>query len=104
MPTLDALAGKVIYSDEHHLVPRPYVVGANESLVDIAGKWHVPAQLIYNVHQKALANPITDIQPGTQLKMIPGPFHAEVDLQSKVMTMFLGDLYAGRFPIRVGQQ
>jgi lipoprotein-anchoring transpeptidase ErfK/SrfK len=102
LPTLDALAGKVIYSDEHHLVPQPYVVGANESLVDIAGKWHVPAQLIYNVHQKALANPITDIQPGTQLKMIPGPFQAEVDLQSKVLTMFLGDLYAGRFPIRVG--
>lgn len=102
LPTLDALAGKVIYSDEHHLTPQPYVVGANESLVDIADKWHVPAQLIYNVHQKALTNPMEDIQPGTQLKMIKGPFHAEIDLQVKVMTMYLGDLYAGRFPIRVG--
>lgn len=102
LPTLDALAGKVIYSNEHHLVPQPYVVGANESLVDIAGKWHVPAQLIYNVHQNALANPLTDIQPGTRLKMIPGPFRAEVDLRVKVMTMYLGDLYAGRFSIRVG--
>ena len=52
LPTLDALAGKVIYSNEHHLAGQPYVVGTNESLVDIAAKWNVPAQLIYNVHQK----------------------------------------------------
>ena len=102
LPTLDALAGKVIYSDEHHLAGQPYVVGTNESLVDIAAKWKVPAQLIYNVHQKTLKNPLTDIQPGTELKRIPGPFQAEVDLQTKVLTLFLGDLYAGRFPIRVG--
>lgn len=102
LPTLDALAGKVIYSGEHHLVPQPHVVRTNESLVDIAAQWNVPAQLIYNVHQRILKNPVTDLQPGTELKVIPGPFHGQIDLQAKVMTLFLGDLYAGRFPIRVG--
>ena len=98
---LDALAGKVIFSDEHHLVTEPYIVQGNESLTDIAGRWNIPAQLIYNVNQQVIPNPVT-VNPGTALKMIPGPFHAEVSLNAKVMTLFLGDLYAGRFPIRVG--
>jgi hypothetical protein len=98
---LDALAGKVIFSDENHLAAEPYQVGSNESLTDIAAKWKVPAQLVYNVNANALPNPLT-VAAGTQLKPIPGPFTAEIDLQSKVMTMFLGDLYAVRFPIRVG--
>ena len=32
-----------------------------------------------------------------------GPFRADVDLQKKELTLFAGQLYAGRFPISVGQ-
>ena len=42
------------------------------------------------------------IVAGTELKVINGPFHAEVDLTKKTLTLFLKNLYAGRFPIRVG--
>jgi lipoprotein-anchoring transpeptidase ErfK/SrfK len=97
---LDALAAKVIFSEEHHLNTMPYTV-ANESLVDISDRWKVPAQLIYNINRQAISNPAM-VAPGTQLKMVEGPFHAEIDTEQNVMTLFLGDLYAGRFPIRVG--
>lgn len=98
---LDALAGKIIFSTEHHLTGSPYTVGANESLADIGQRWGVPAQLVYNINESSIPNPLA-LEPGTQLKSIKGPFRAEIDLQQKVMTLFLGDLYAGRYPIRLG--
>lgn len=100
MAWLDALAGKVIFSTEDHLHSMPYTVG-NESLADISQRWNVPAQLIYNINQKRIPNP-ANLMAGTQLKMLEGPFHSEVDVSEKVMTLFLGDLYAGRFPIEMG--
>ncbi len=101
LPNLDVLAGKVIYSRENHLEPESYIVSPNESLTDIAKKWNVPAQLIYNINQTSLPNPAV-LTPGTELKIVRGPFRTEINLQDNVMTMFLDDLYAGRFPIRVG--
>jgi len=98
---LDALAGKVIFSAENYLADQPYTVGPNESLADIAQKWKVPAQLIFNVNRDTVSNPAV-VSPGTKLKPIPGPFSSEIDLQAGVLTLFLGDLYAGRFPIVVG--
>ncbi len=100
LPWLDALAGKVIFSEEHHLEKMPYTV-ANESLTDIAQRWNVPAQLIYNINKKRIPNPAV-IAPGTKLKIVKGPFHGEVSMSGKVMTLFLGDLYAGRYPVTVG--
>ncbi len=100
LPFLDGLAGKVIFSTEHHLEDAPYTV-ANESLVDIGQRWKVPAQLVYNINQSQISNPAA-VVAGTQLKAVQGPFDAEIDTQQHVMTLFLGDLYAGRYPIRVG--
>ncbi len=97
---LDALAGKVIFSAEHHLQSTPYTV-SNESLEDIGARWKVPAQLIFNINQANIPV-VSAIQPGTELKAIQGPFDAEIDLDQKIMTLFLDDLYAGRFPIVVG--
>ena len=42
------------------------------------------------------------VLPGTELKVLRGPFRAEVHLETKELTLFLGDLYAGRFPIEIG--
>lgn len=100
MPWLDGLAGKVIFSTEHHLEGMPYTV-ANETLADIGERWNVPAELVHNINQDQISDP-AQIPAGTKLKVVRGPFDAEIDLKSKVLTLFLGDLYAGRFPIRVG--
>ncbi len=98
---LDALAGKVIYSAEHHFQDTPYSIRSGETLNQIAGRWNVPAQVVYNINRQQIGDSAT-IVAGTELKVIDGPFHAEVDLNSKTLTLFLKNLYAGRFPIRVG--
>jgi hypothetical protein len=96
---LDALAAKVIYSREH-LLDSPHVVqGKNESLYDLSDKYHVPWQLLANI------NDVKDPQvllPGTELKVVPGPMRAEVSLTAGEITIFLGNLYAGRFPFSLG--
>ena len=95
---LDPLAREVIYSTRH-LLEQPHRVGQNETLMDIAAKYEVPWQLLANINQ--IKDPVT-ILPGTELKVVRGPFRADVDLTTNELTLFLGDLYAGRFPIAVG--
>ena len=95
---LDPLAREVIYSTRH-LLEQPHRVGQNETLMDIAAKYEVPWQLLANINQ--IKDPVT-ILPGEELKVVRGPFRAEVNLTNKELTLFLGDLYAGRFPIAVG--
>ena len=98
---LDALAGKVIYSSEHNYVPNPYKMKVGETLSDIANRWKVPAQVVYNINRKQIGNE-PNVIAGTELKMINGPFHAEIDMSSQTLTLFLNDLYAGRFPVKLG--
>lgn len=98
---LDALTGKVIYSNEHNFATQPYAVQQGDTLAGIAGQWQVPAEVIYNINQQAFAGS-TEVRPGMQLKMIQGPFNAEISLEEKVMTLYIKDLYAGRFPVAVG--
>jgi LysM repeat protein len=95
---LDQLAGKVIYSNEH-LMDTPYVVRRRDTLMDIAERYNVPSQLLANIN--GITNPEV-LVPGTQLKVVPGPFRAELDLSREELTLFVGSLYAGRFPIAVG--
>lgn len=95
---LDPLARDVIYS-RRHLLEQPHRVGQNETLMEIAARYEVPWQLLANINQ--INDPVT-VLPGTELKVVRGPFRAEVDVTQKELTLFLGDLYAGRFPIGIG--
>ena len=97
---LDYLAAQVIYS-KSHLLEVPYRVNADETLMDIAKKFDVQWQLLANINE--IRDP-TAILPGTELKVMRGPFRAEVRLNAQELTLFLGDLYAGRFPLGVGSQ
>ena len=96
---LDPLAGRVVYSREH-LTELPYQVRRNERLADIAAHYNVPVQLLQKIN--GIENPDV-LLPGSELKVLRGPFEAEVDLQGQQLTVFLGGLYAGRFPITVGK-
>lgn len=98
---LDALAGKVIYSPEHHLVGQGHAVQTGETLNSIAQRYKVPADVIYNINQQQFAG-ATEVRPGMNLKVVAGPFHAEISQDSKTMTLFIQDLYAGRFPVSMG--
>lgn len=95
---LDPLAGKVIYSSEHTL-EAAYEVKPGERLETIAEQFQVPVALLQQIN--AIANPDA-IPLGTRLKVLRGPFRAEIDLKRNELVLFLGKHYAGRFPVSVG--
>jgi LysM repeat protein len=96
---LDPLAGQVIYSQQHSLEPA-FVVRRGDTLPAIAEQYRVPWQLLANI------NGVRDpefLVPGTKLKVVRGPFRAEVHLVDQELTLYLNQLYAGRFPVAIGQ-
>jgi LysM repeat protein len=97
---LDALAAKVIYSHDH-LLEVPYVVQGEETLFSIGKRLNVSAELLQNIN--GVADPRI-VLPGTRLKVVPGPFRAVANLSTSEVTMYLGDLYAGRFPFTLGNE
>jgi lipoprotein-anchoring transpeptidase ErfK/SrfK len=99
---LDALAGKVIYSREHLLAP-PHQVRTGETLFTIADRYHVSHRLLQAINQREVSDPMA-LVPGIALKVVPGPFRAEVDLTRSEITVFVQDLYGGRFPFTLGDQ
>lgn len=95
---LDYLAGNVIYSPRH-LLETPHRVGEGETLLSIADDFQVPWQLLASINQVRDPNSVT---PGTELKVMRGPLRANVDLSDNELTVFLGELYAGRFSVLAG--
>ncbi len=95
---LDPLAGKVIYSTEHVLEP-PYEARPGDTLQSVADHYQVPATLLQKIN--GVVNP-DSLEPGTQLKIVRGPFRAEVDSRKNELVLFLNKYYAGRFSISVG--
>ena len=96
---LDTLAGEVIYSTRH-LLEREYIVERGDTLERIADAYQVPPQLLANIN--GIDSSL--LTPGTALKLVRGPFSAEVDMAGHKLTLFLGNLYAGRFPISAGDE
>ncbi|MCS7238342.1 MAG: LysM peptidoglycan-binding domain-containing protein [Thermoguttaceae bacterium] len=92
---LDQIAYAVIYSPESVLEP-PYVVQPGDTLQRIAQSYGVPWQLLARINGIADPNSLT---PGQKLKVVRGPFDAEVDLKRREMTLKLHGLYAGRFSL-----
>ncbi len=95
---LDPLAGRVIYSDES-ILEAPYVIKSGESLHDVARQFQVPPTLLQNIN--GISNPDA-VWPGTSIKVVRGPFRAEVDIEQGKLVLFLGKYYAGRFAISTG--
>lgn len=97
---LDPLAAKVVYSQEH-LVTDAHIVARGETLTQIANTNQVPVDLIANINGLDKTGVLV---PGTSIKIVKGPFRADVDLTKNELTLFAGQLYAGRFPISVGKE
>lgn len=96
---LDALAGEVVYSRQHYL-DIAYFPVPGETLEDVAKKFEVPAEILARINA---IEPKGPLQTGTRLKVVPGPFRAEIDLSTSELTLFVGDLYAGRYPVTLGK-
>jgi lipoprotein-anchoring transpeptidase ErfK/SrfK len=99
---LDPLAGKVIYSREH-LLASAHTVRKGETLYDVAHQYNVEYRLLQNINSREVSDPLI-LVPATELKVVPGPFHADVNLSTGELTLVVGELYAGRFPFTLGDQ
>ena len=93
---LDQLAGTVVYSSDYFVDGRPYKVQRGESLKNIADTYHVPWELLAKIN--AIDDP-NRLLPGQELKVIKGPFKATINFTKRHLTLWLGDDYAGRFPL-----
>jgi hypothetical protein len=97
---LDALAREVVYS-RRHMMDFAFVVAAGDTWEQIAKQYDVPSELLARINGLDPADPPP---AGFNLKVVPGPFRAEVDLERNELTLFVGDLYAGRYPVSFGQE
>ena len=82
---------------EHRLEP-PHQVQPGETLATIAQQYNVPWELLAKINGVATAEAV---QPGQVLKVLRGPFTADVRLDRGEIVLLIADRYAGRFPIRV---
>lgn len=99
MELLDQLAGTVIYSREHLLLPA-HTVRPGERLDQVAAQYKTSWELLAKIN--GLTDP-WNVPPGTQLKVVPGPFDALVDKSRRRLSVFLDGMYAGSFPIGFGR-
>lgn len=95
---LDELAGTVIYSPESYLEPA-YKVRTGDTFESLAEEFSVSADFLARINGLSVDD---TLRTGTELKVVRGPFRAEVDRAQSIITIFLGRHYAGRFPVRVG--
>ncbi len=100
LEVLDLLAWKVVFSKEHFLA-KPHIVAAGETLEDIALKYQVPGEVIAKVNGIKSTKLLS---AGDELKIVPGPFRAEVSPERGELTLFLDDLYATRYAIESGTE
>ncbi|GEM_PF-3167150 len=93
MHLLDQIAYAVIYSPQSVLEP-PYVVQPGDTLPRIAQSYGVPWQLLARIN--GISDP-ANLVPGQRLKVLRGPFDADLDTRTRELTLRLQGLYAGRF-------
>jgi hypothetical protein len=96
---LDQLAGTVIYSRQSILEP-PYQVQPGDTLESIAHRHQVTPELLGRING---IDPQAPLTPGEEIKVLRGPFDAEVSRDRGEMTLFLGRYYAGRFRVALGR-
>ncbi len=94
---LSQLAGTVIYSSEHQLLPA-HVVKPGETLEIIGKGYNVPWQLLAKINGIASAN---QLRPGQELKVLQGPFAAVVDLGRSELALQINGRYAGKFRVTI---
>lgn len=100
MDLLSGLAGTVIYSPEHHL-EQPYTPAAGETLDQIARRYQVSPELLAKING---ITPMQTLNPAQPLKVLRGPFGAQIDAAQQEMVLVLGGRYAGKFQIGLGRE
>lgn len=101
MPLLDRLALNVIYSRNAHILEPSYIIRLGDSIDSIARTFDLSPALLMKINGLTGARPL---EPGTELKVVVGHFDAKISAGRRELTLILGGLYAGRFPIALGER
>jgi len=96
---LDELAADVIYSRDHYLQPA-YICRAEDRLETIADQFQIPVEFLARVN--GIQEPYR-VTAGESIKVVQGPFRAELDIRRREMTLYAGSYYAGRVAFEFGQ-
>ncbi len=116
-PILDRLAVDIIFSRKNHILEEPYIVKAGEtaytfrsgetvfvplgnSIDSIAATFNLTPELLMKINGLTNKRPL---ETGMPLKVVLGHFDAKVSTERRDFVLVLGGLYAGRFPIGVGE-
>ncbi len=97
---LDALTREVVYSDRHLILPA-HTVSAQDTLQSLAEKHNINPELLAAINKMGNS---TALIPNTKIKVLDGPFNAQVSLSRGELTVFLRKMYAGRFPVSISQK
>lgn len=95
---LDALSREVIYSRKHYL-NQAHVTRSLDNISTVAQQYNMTPELLTSLNGLGQARALV---PGTELKVVEGPFRASVSISRKELTLYLRNMYAGRFPISLG--
>ncbi len=95
LETLSQAAGTVVYSRQHLLQPA-YKVQAGDTLASIATQYNVPAELLAKIN--GVENP-NRLAVDSELKVLRGPFEAQVNLERRELMLMVEGCYAGRFSL-----
>ncbi|MGL4594590.1 MAG: LysM peptidoglycan-binding domain-containing protein [Thermoguttaceae bacterium] len=96
---LDILALEIIYAQDTHVLEPSYLVKPKDTIELIAEKFAMTPALLRKLNG---IDAITEPEIGSKLKVVVGRFDANISTQRREMTLILGGLYAGRFPVAIG--
>jgi hypothetical protein len=101
IPILDKFALDVIYAKNTHILELPYTLKNGETIETVASAFALTPQLLRKI------NGLTGSQQpaeGAKIKVLAGQFDAVISRSRSELTLLLGGLYAGRFPVVIGNQ
>ncbi|MDR2762843.1 MAG: LysM peptidoglycan-binding domain-containing protein [Planctomycetaceae bacterium] len=97
---LDRIALELIYSSKYHVLEPVYTVKAGDTIDSVAQKFSISSALLSKINGLNRAEQLT---VGGELKVVHGQFDAKVQTSRGELTLLLGGVYAGRFPVAIGR-
>ncbi|MDR1479790.1 MAG: LysM peptidoglycan-binding domain-containing protein [Planctomycetaceae bacterium] len=97
---LDRVALELIYSSGCHVLEPMYRVKLGDTVESVAKQYGISAALLSKING---LNPSEVLLTGKELKVVHGQFDAKVHTKRGELTLLLGGVYAGRFPVVIGR-
>ncbi|MDR2642752.1 MAG: LysM peptidoglycan-binding domain-containing protein [Planctomycetaceae bacterium] len=99
-PVLDRMALELIYSAKYHVLEPMYCVKAEDTIESIARKFSISPFLLSKINGLNIGERLVT---GSELKVVHGQFDAKIHTKRGELTLLLGGVYAGRFPVVIGR-